>query len=975
MTLKALPFLAITCLLAACGRTSEAVTPPVAPTPSALYELNFQNLGSAQATASAQRLGGGLGAQRLENAPEPLGLGTTPLSTLEFVTTENGKSVRHAQATFKLTNTSGRALKNLVFLPVALNDTDGDPSNNAQAPTAGGTPFRTVRYFDGSDASALAGTLTPVQGQRLNTDKTAAQADPDADVYFRGLSTAGLNVAAPAGLSVQVTDGGWLAATSLAAGASTNVTFAVDMGGVDPANLKATPYSFSLLVTGGEDATATDLSSSVDPASIQGVIPDWKYGEGQVLGYDYTGPVVVGTVAATGIVGGRLPSAPRVEGLLSGCTFSGESSARNPGLSSFSSTYAVRTVAGDLLGTLRERDTAGQFVLRVYSDTAVRLKGRQICAGFETQLDVSLNRGWNLVNERLVGVDEQDTVTFAVTSVPMGTRTQLQYSPSREGIEVIFDDQGELALRAGQTATRSVRLNQSGAISGDVTLETNVPGVTVTPATLTLPSLETAPIRGQGLRRQGVGAQALARNLTFSAEAEAKAYSGPLTLIVKKGGIEVGRGSLYVSLTVPSVSAYFTTSLSEQTGSLAQGETRDFPVALSSVEGYAGTTTVTLAGLPAGVSATTETVTLTANGQANATIKLTVGPDVTVGTTFDVQVVGPKIVAGSNATQSYSVSPIRTPIALRGYHASAPAASGVWILDRAADNTLTLLRQEGRQTVQRVDLGILNKDPLGSPAYTTRLFSTPGGDALVLTLNDGSTQGAYVFTLTRVGATGERSAVTLRGSDLNYGVLTGKPDAQGNFWFLSNTGAGVALNKASLLTSTAERVTMLTEVDSTNPILSSPDGRTLMIVGSSRLYRIDTATAVVSDAVRNTSQPLPAVLDNSGNWYAVGGGGILRATPAGDTRSYNNTYGYGNIIGIDRADPNSLWLFGGSSFLKLDLTNNAAKATTIYTYSSQSPYLSNAGQSLNGGGGAWLFGSSTTYSGTSTTTYFASLVK
>ena len=65
----------------------------------------------------------------------------------------------------------------------------------------------------------------------------------------------------------------------------------------------------------------------------------------------------------------------------------------------------------------------------------------------------------------------------------------------------------------------------------------------------------------------------------------------------------------------------------------------------------------------------------------------------------------------------------------------------------------------------------------------------------------------------------------------------------------------------------------------------------------------------------------------------------------------------------------------GSYLRKLDLTTGAVKSFTVYGYGSGGSYISSVGQSLNGGGGAWLFGSSNTYNGTSTTTYFASLVK
>lgn len=536
---RQLSVLALTVLLGACGRTPEAVTPPVAAMPSALYELHFQNLGSAQTTASAQRLGGGLGAQRLENAPEPLALGTTPLSTLEFVTTENGKSVRHAQATFKLTNTSGRTLKNLVFLPVALNDTDGDPSNNAQAPTAGGTPFRTVRYFDGSDASALAGTLTPVQGQRLNAEKTGAQADPEADAYFRGLSTAGLNVAAPAGLSVQVTDGGWLAATTLAAGASTNVTFAVDMGGVDPANLKATPYSFSLLVTGGEDATATDISSSVDPASLQGVIPDWTSGALSLVGQSEEGPATYGTVSASGLVSASFPAPSTLTPLLNGCTFSGERTAENPSLFLVYPGFRLQNGAGDVYGSLSESTgDLRQRVGRLYSDTDVRLKGTQACFGASTEYDVDLRRGWNVVTFGLLRVTDDDIAVFSTRSLPQGTRTSLRYSPVPERVSVNFPGTFLYELRAGQSVQVDAVFQQNGQISGDVTLETDVPGIGVTPASLSLPALKAA----------GLGAQAVQTRLTLAAAADVKPATYRVTLTVRKNGEQVGAAFLYVTV-------------------------------------------------------------------------------------------------------------------------------------------------------------------------------------------------------------------------------------------------------------------------------------------------------------------------------------------------------------------------------------------------------------------------------------------
>lgn len=304
----------------------------------------------------------------------------------------------------------------------------------------------------------------------------------------------------------------------------------------------------------------------------------------------------------------------------------------------------------DLLGYLGEKTLSGEPVGRLYSPMSASFKGIFDCPNqypSQTEVDLNLRFGWNVLVLSSDGV---------IRNLPAGTRTVLEFTQASEWVNVQFKDQNELILPVGESTKREVLLNQVGAISGDVTLETNVPGVTVTPSTLSLPNLKSASVSGGGLGALGLGTQALTSSLTFSADAEAKAYSGSLNLIVKKGGVEVGRGTLYSArVVVPAVSAYFTNSLYGQTGSLTRGETRDFPVALSSVNGYAGTTTITLSGLPAGVSATTETVTLTADGQSNATIKLTVGPDVAVGTLFDVQATGPKITTPYNPPQRYTV--------------------------------------------------------------------------------------------------------------------------------------------------------------------------------------------------------------------------------------------------------------------------------------------------------------------------------
>ena len=177
-------------LLSACGSsTSPAVTPsPAKQAP--LYTLNFQGIGSGNTTVTAQSIRSGVSAQSLIDVTEPIGIDRTPVATSSFVTTTNGVSTRHIQVTFRMTNTTNQVQSNLVLAPVMTADTDGNPSNNAQPPTVAGTPFRDVRYFDGSDASQAASQLVLAQGKRLQGNQP--ELDPDRTPYFEFLDTSSM---------------------------------------------------------------------------------------------------------------------------------------------------------------------------------------------------------------------------------------------------------------------------------------------------------------------------------------------------------------------------------------------------------------------------------------------------------------------------------------------------------------------------------------------------------------------------------------------------------------------------------------------------------------------------------------------------------------------------------------------------------------------------------------------------------------
>ena len=217
------------------------------------------------------------------------------LSAETFVTDRD--HVRHVRATFKVTNAGAAALSGLTLVPVDTDDTDGDAANNAAAPTVGSTPFSKVSFFDGSDASARAGSLSAAQGKRFNAATGLAETDPDASAFLAGQDVSALTATPPAGLSIAgIKAYGWKVADSLAAGASANVTFAVDLP-ADP-DPKQDPFAFSLVFTNavagptaihdlqGPTASGDAPSPLVGkPVTTEGIVTADDQGSAQLRGF------------------------------------------------------------------------------------------------------------------------------------------------------------------------------------------------------------------------------------------------------------------------------------------------------------------------------------------------------------------------------------------------------------------------------------------------------------------------------------------------------------------------------------------------------------------------------------------------------------------------------------------------------------------------------------------------------------------
>ncbi|MCP2013321.1 putative extracellular nuclease [Deinococcus sp. HSC-46F16] len=170
--------------LAACGQAPQGSLPPNAPAaPSAparpalkslgVFELSVTGATTAAPTATV-RPAAGLSAQ----ATEVGGLSFEPVSFGTF--TDEAARVRYLRATFRVKNGSGGPLTLPTYVPI---DTDG-----ANA-TVGATPFREVRYFDGSDASDRADDLRVDTARRVNSGTGQIEADPEATPLVSNLDT------------------------------------------------------------------------------------------------------------------------------------------------------------------------------------------------------------------------------------------------------------------------------------------------------------------------------------------------------------------------------------------------------------------------------------------------------------------------------------------------------------------------------------------------------------------------------------------------------------------------------------------------------------------------------------------------------------------------------------------------------------------------------------------------------------------
>lgn len=902
-------------LLASCAsQTTPTATTP-APAQGGLYTLSFQGIGSGNTTVTAQSASRRLSSQTLADVPEPLGIERTPVATSTFVTTKDGVSTRHIQVTFRVTNTTAQTQSNLVLAPVITADTDGNPANNAQAPTVAGTPFRDVRFFDGSDASSAASQLILTQGKTLQGTQPAL--NPAQTPYFESLDTSTLTPAPPAGLSATVMKSGWLAAQKLAPGASVDVTFAVDLRNVDVNDSRAQPYSFNLLFTAGQDQTASTVGSSTDAGTIQGSITGWKYGQAKLTGQ--YGGAAIGMIGTDGAVNVKLPTpdSTQLSALLQGCTLDGTFT--SPGIKTSSPYLPVYSLQDDYLGRMSEAIPGSDWrVRRLYSDSRAVLKGLASCPNSLPSLsafDLDLQQGWNVVQWQYNSASDR----LEMKSVTPGTPTQLAFTLVRPGVYLELTDQppySSLSLRAGESQSFNAVFRQNGAISGDITLDTDVPGVTIEPSAVTLPSLAV---------QSKLNAQALARSITIKAADDMQAYYGPVNIIIRQGGQEVGRYSASLQVVVPYVSAYILDSYN--TRYLSQGSTQSIPVSVSSQNSFSGPASITLTGLPAGVTASTETVTLTPGANTTVNVQLSATRDAALST-FTAQLSGTKVQMMSPGVP-VAVTPLQTPVNLDQGSQVVTTTQGTWVMGMQG-GTRTFVRMLNGAEVQRETISAVD-------TYSPISFSAAADGRLMVVHNVDVNPDPYTVQLesaiVRIGLDGTRSQQQYAPEQVGDFMNLGAFDSAGNFWFLRLAERGqasaptelVRLDPAGTFTTVRNDLPNLYS-GSTRPLLVSADRKTLSFELGGQYYFVESATAAVS-SIPAVSYFTPGALSNDGVLFGTQGARVFQVNRSGQQSAVYGTENldYFNVVGVDLIDSNILWLRGSYSIARVNMVTGESR--------------------------------------------------
>ncbi|GHF31626.1 hypothetical protein HNQ07_000531 [Deinococcus metalli] len=672
-----------------------------------------------------------------------------------------------------------------------------------------------------------------------------------------------------------------------------------------------------------------------------------------------------------------LPPAPD-----SGCTFNG--AAPDPAVRvSVWDTVALQSAGGDALGTVTEvladgQPSAGQDVVRVYSDRAASVRGTVACPDrAPLAFDVTLRAGWNAVL--------RGNGSGVLSTLPPAARSELYGTVATPAVTLSLGGDG-LHFPTAEAVTVPATFGQVGGYSGRVHLSTDAPGLSVQPGTVSLPPLVLsggpAALRAQQITTHLTFTYAPSTNVTRAVTVFVKDdagrevgrattslevtrpgfalstrlsevpllrassvqvpvcvsgngdYSGPVTLsatglpagvtvtpvTVQLGAFTCGlvvltgdatlRGGTHdltltadgggyrarLALTLTTLGPGVTLAVAEPVATLYQGSEAAVTVRVTAAYGFQGATTLTLSGLPDGVSAAP--VTVSARGSATATFSVRATAGARLGV-FPVTVSGPDVVhGGPDSTMTLRVRPPR--VGISDGRLLTATSGGVWQLTGATGTSSTLTRAGVGGSALAVTV----------PGRAARLVGLAGG---VIAVTDGAAPAA--LRIRDDGTVTALPAPALVPTD----DLADGTDTAGRVWF-TRTPAGGAPQICTWTPETGEiRVVDDSSVTSTYGarVTLSPDHRTVLVVPRYAGVALTVATgtgAVSTSALAGGFST--AALSSSGDVWFAGYTTLTRVSAAG-TAAFTNVP-TGELIGFDAAQPTVLWGHDAASVYRID---------------------------------------------------------
>ena len=584
-------------------------------------------------------------------------------------------------------------------------------------------------------------------------------------------------------------------------------------------NTFATPAAQTVTLDADKTVTLeykanTAGSTRLDTQRIVGTVPtSFKLGDVEMFNtsFDY---VAGSTVNSGNAVNFDLSSvAPKAADLTGNFTAGCQGQNSNPAAKLFTvpSLYAYSS-EGDLVGYVNESATAGtgvtagvSYVVRVYADTAVNFNGT--CSRTDSSgktvndtFNINFKQGWNAV------LVTPNAGVLNIVSAPADVQVSLTFVQAQQQVGAVLSS-STLTFTDNNPIMVDAAFIRVGGYNGTVNLSTDMPGLTVEPATVNLPALSTLSL----------GAQSYKTKLTFRFTGPQKQLNKPFTLLIKDAsGQQVGSGTGTLVVNRPGVMLTFGTQTSVD---VYQGESANVNVNVLASANFSGQTTVSLTNLPAGVTAPAGTVTVQGNGSATASIPLSASLSSTVGS-YTIGVTSPDYTGAMGPTTlTVNVLPKRLALGNGAVNAMIRTIAGdLWGAGKA------FVSVKGEQLASRTDL------PNGDSALDVQLAQ----DGTPWARSSSNFYRLVGGTLQSFAAAGQARSVAT-----GFGV-----DAQGRAWYMAFDGFNApTLRTLDPATGTSTVWPTATGTTSAVSVINDATGQYVYYPNSEgRLVEVNTAT-------------------------------------------------------------------------------------------------------------------------------------